>query len=147
GLFCSPESFPARIPRWVLIMTERPPDWFDKRHTAVWNRTRAQLRDLGSLHDADRDTLVGYVRAVVEHEEAAKLVHKTGVLIKARDGNAVRNPAVVVESQSRAAMLRSARALGLVDRDRPPRMSRMGRAERALNEELRDREVGPAERA
>jgi P27 family predicted phage terminase small subunit len=127
----------------------QPPTWFDERAAAVWARTCGQLRELGALHAADQDTLVGYVRAVLEHEDAAKLVDTAGVLIKGANGEPVRNPAVMVEAQSRVAVLRSGRALGLIERDRPASASgRVGRGERALNEDLRAHtEVGPSERA
>lgn len=94
------------------------PDWFDDRHAAVWERECEQLRAMHMLHAADQDTLVVYVRAVLRHEDAARLVMSAGVVVRGADGQPVRNPAVMVEAQSGEAVRRLAREFGLTPSSR-----------------------------
>lgn len=75
------------------VGTPDPPDWIDADVRAVWDRTVDELTHMGVLTTADRDTLVVYCQAVVNHAQAAQLVAKSGTLLRGRDGGVVKNPA------------------------------------------------------
>ena len=70
------------------------PEWFTPEARAVWERVTYQLRMMGLLHAADQDALVVYCEAVVNYTHAQQMVSKAGLLVRGRDGNAVKNPAV-----------------------------------------------------
>jgi P27 family predicted phage terminase small subunit len=70
------------------------PEWFTVEARAVWDRVTYQLKMMELLTAADQDALVVYCEAVVNYEAAVKLVSKAGLLIRGRDGNVVKNPAV-----------------------------------------------------
>ena len=110
------ETRPSRIghgePVPRAAEPERP-DWFDERHTAVWQRITAEIRGMHLLHSADRDTLVGLVRAIIRLEDAARLVAAEGVIVTGKDGQQVRHPAVIVEREASETVRRLAREFGL----------------------------------
>lgn len=112
------ESRPSRIGHGEPVPRAAEPEpprarWWDRRHRDVWERVCGELRAMGLLHSADRDTLVSLVRAVVRQEQAAQQVAEQGVLVTGRDGNPVRNPGLFVEQSAADAVRRLAREFGL----------------------------------
>ncbi len=110
------ESRPSQINYDQPVPALREPEmpaWFDDRHAAEWRRVCAELRGMRMLFAADRDVLVAYVGAVTMHEDAMRLRMQSGVVVKGRDGGAVRNPAAMIESHSKRALQQLARDIGL----------------------------------
>lgn len=102
-----------------------PPPWLSREARQVWDRTFKELSAMRMCHAADRDSLVIYCTAVVNHARAQQLLDKAGPLIKGVEGNVVRNPAVAVVHASSLIVNRFAREFGLtpsarVNLARPP---------------------------
>src|SRR5262245_18427367 len=79
----------------------------------VWNYTVGQLDAMGIAVACDRDALVCYCEAVVNHREASKLLARSDVLIKGIHGNPVRNPALAVQRDSANLIRAFAQEFGL----------------------------------
>jgi P27 family predicted phage terminase small subunit len=110
------ESRPSRINRKEPIprdLPPEPPDWISDEVRAVWDRTLAELTAMGLAHSADRDCLVIYCQAVVTYQEAAEIVAKAGLLLKGRDGGAVRNPAAAIMRDNAQLIRQFAQEFGL----------------------------------
>jgi P27 family predicted phage terminase small subunit len=75
-------------------MEPTPPEWLNAKALVVWERTVYQLRVMSMLTAADGDALAVYCQSVVNYEEAVRLVNAAGYIIRGRDGNPVKNPAV-----------------------------------------------------
>jgi P27 family predicted phage terminase small subunit len=72
------------------------PSWFDAETVLVWNRVTQELEAMGLAKSADQDALAVYCQAVVLYAKACKLVNGSGLLIKGREGNPVKNPAMAM---------------------------------------------------
>jgi P27 family predicted phage terminase small subunit len=110
------ETRPSRIGRGEPVprlADPEPPPWFDERHLRAWERLTAEVRAMGLLYSADRDVLVGLVRAVCRHEDAARLVAAEGIVVTGKDGQRVRHPAVIIEREAAETVRRLAREFGL----------------------------------
>jgi P27 family predicted phage terminase small subunit len=121
------ETRPSRIGRGEpaprLAEPEAPP-WFDERHLQTWKRLTTEVRAMHLLHSADRDVLVGLVRAIVRHEDAARLVAAEGLLVTGKDGRRVRHPAAIIEREAAETVRRLGREFGLT----PSGRADLGRA-------------------
>lgn len=71
------------------------------------------LDELGAVTPADRAVLVRYCRAWADWVELDELVATTGLLIKGRNGDAIRNPAVKMRQDAGATLLELGRELAL----------------------------------
>jgi P27 family predicted phage terminase small subunit len=89
-----------------------PPAHYDDDHRAIWNDAVARLTAAGRVFRADHEVLAAYVEAVHSHRQASRLLGQTNVLIT-RNGQAVENPALAVQSKTATAMARASRTLGL----------------------------------
>ena len=110
------EHRPSRIGRGEPVpraMDPEPPDWFDARHRAVWGRITTEVAGMHLLHAADRDVLVALVRAIIRHEDAARLVMAEGPIVDGKDGQRVRHPAAIIEREAGETVRRLAREFGL----------------------------------
>lgn len=91
------ETRPSRVspdevqPR---AMTPTPPAWLTGRAMEVWDRTVVELAHMKVLTAADTDSLVIYCQAVAHYEEAVRLVNSSGMLVRGRLGEVVKNPAM-----------------------------------------------------
>jgi P27 family predicted phage terminase small subunit len=109
------ETRPSRIGRGEPVprlADPQPPDWFDERHRQVWDQLTTDVRAMGLLHSADQAVLVGLVRVVCRHEDAARLVEAEGVVVTGKDGHQVRHPAVIIEREAAETVRRLAREFG-----------------------------------
>ena len=121
------ESRPSRIGHGEPVpraAEPEPPPWFDERHLRTWQRLTDEVRAMHLLHSADQDMLVALVRAVCRHEDAAELVAAAGVIVTGKDGQRVRNPAVIIEREAAETIRRLGREFGLT----PSGRSDLGRA-------------------
>ena len=90
-----------------------PPGWLTPTAREIWDRTVSELEAMGLAFAADRDSLVVYVNAVVNHARAQQLLDQSGVLLKGEHGGVVRNPANTVVNHNAAIIARFAREFGL----------------------------------
>jgi len=109
------ESRPSRIrkgePQPRAALPEVPFN-ADELVQVEWHRVVNELDHMGLAFAADTDAIYAYCCAVVEHRRAVRLVATSGLLL-ARDGKAVRNPAVMIARDAAALILRFGRELGL----------------------------------
>lgn len=81
---------------------------------AVWDYTVAQLAVMETATPADRDALVCYCEAVVTHRKASRLLARSNVLVKGRNGQElVRNPVVQVQRDAASTIRGFAQEFGL----------------------------------
>lgn len=98
------------IPRDALPVC---PDTADPQVRAVWDYTMRELAAMKIVAAADRDALLCYCEAVVNHRKASALLAKSEVLIKGIHGNPVRNPALAVQRDAAELIRRYAQEFGL----------------------------------
>lgn len=102
-----------------------PPGWLSDEARLVWDRTVSELRAMGLAYGADRDSLVIYCTAVVNHARAQQMLDITGPLIQGTEGGVVRSPALAAVNHAAVIVNRFAREFGLtpsarVNLGRPP---------------------------
>jgi P27 family predicted phage terminase small subunit len=97
-------------PRPVGDLVEAP-EWFDDDQRQWWTYAIANA-PAGLLKRLDRDVLVVWVVAAVEHRAAAQKVRQLGQVTKTRDGNLIQNPFLPVMNRQAQMMLRAAEQLG-----------------------------------
>lgn len=110
------ETRPSRLnPNEVMPRqaTPEPPAWLGDRATEVWNRTVVELAAMKVLAASDVDSLVIYCQAVAHYEEAVRLVNASGMLIRGRLGEVVKNPAMQFVRDQATLVQRMAREFGL----------------------------------
>jgi P27 family predicted phage terminase small subunit len=79
----------------------------------VWNYTVTQLLAMGCASTADRDALLCYCEAVVQHRRASEAVATSGVLVKGGNGTMMRNPALVAQRDAAMMIGKFAQLFGL----------------------------------
>lgn len=79
----------------------------------VWAERLIELEQMGIAYPSDIDSWRAYCEAVVLHRNACKIVARSSILIKGRDGGMVKNPAVGIARDSALTLLRFAREFGL----------------------------------
>lgn len=79
----------------------------------IWDYTVRELAAMKILAAADRDALLCYCHAVVNHRAASRLVAQTEVIIKGLHGGPVRNPALGVQRDNAELIRRFAQEFGL----------------------------------
>jgi P27 family predicted phage terminase small subunit len=89
------------------------PGWFTPEQAQAWDRYAAQLRGMGLLHAADADALTCLVLAVVQRDDAARILAAEGLLTQGRRSGWVRHPATLIMRQANADILRFSREFGL----------------------------------
>lgn len=90
-----------------------PPDDLSDDAREVWDYTLAELQVMRLATAADRDALVCYCEAVVNHRRASALLAGSTILIKGLHGGLVRNPALAVQRDSANLIRAFAQEFGL----------------------------------
>lgn len=98
--------------------TPDPPPEMGKEARAIWDYTTRELYWTGMLTHLDRDALVAYCEAVVTHRRACKMLAESEVLVRGRDGNIVKNPAIMVQRDAAMILKAFAAEFGLTPRAR-----------------------------
>jgi P27 family predicted phage terminase small subunit len=105
----SKHALPEAVPDGVGALWE-PPSWFDDDQRAQWQYTLDHA-PAGVLSGTDRELLVVWVAAAVEHAKAVRQVRAIGQTIKGERGTMI-NPALRIMDRQAHLMLRTADALG-----------------------------------
>jgi phage terminase small subunit len=77
-----------------------PPDWFDDEQRAQWHYA-IENAPPRLLTATDREVLIIWTVASVEHARAAQEVRKLGQVVKTKDGKAIQNPFLPVVNRQR----------------------------------------------
>lgn len=81
---------------------------------AVWDYIVAELEHMGTAAPADRDSLLCYCWAVVNHRNASALVARYGLLVPDKKyGGVHRNPAIIEQGKAAAIIRAFAQEFGL----------------------------------
>jgi P27 family predicted phage terminase small subunit len=104
------EPLPTDEPEGVGILWA-PPAWFDDEQRAQWNYA-IENASPGLLTGTDREVLVVWTVASVEHARAAQEVRKLGQVVKTKEGNAIQNPFLPVVNRQALIMLRAGAEMG-----------------------------------
>jgi P27 family predicted phage terminase small subunit len=88
-----------------------PPAWFDDEQRDQWNYAIDHAPP-GLLTGTDREVLVVWVVACVEHAKAAQEVRKLGQVVKTKDGNAIQNPFLPIVNRQALIMLKAGSEMG-----------------------------------
>jgi P27 family predicted phage terminase small subunit len=113
------------------VMVERPPmpRTLPAEAKAEWHRVVPVLEDIGLVATIDRGVLIRYCQAWSDWIEFARLLEKSGKLIRGQKGNLVRNPVWMMKRDAEQTIADLARQLGLtpaarmragVRHERPP---------------------------
>jgi P27 family predicted phage terminase small subunit len=105
-----------------------PPTWFDDEQRDQWNYAIDHAPP-GLLTGTDREVLVVWVVACVEHAKAAQEVRKLGQVVKTKDGNAIQNPFLPIVNRQALIMLKAGSEMGFS----PAARASLGSAEPAFN--------------
>lgn len=98
----------------------------------VWKALAADMHRKGVLTTWDLDTFAVYCEAVVVHRQASADITDRGVLVKGERGS-VKNPALQVQREAAATLIRAAVELGLT----PSARSSLKMTEEETDEALR----------
>jgi P27 family predicted phage terminase small subunit len=71
-----------------------PPDWLSNAAAAEWSRVVPDLLAMGTVTAADSIALGAYCESVARLQAASQLVAKAGLMLRDRDGEVRKNPAV-----------------------------------------------------
>lgn len=88
-----------------------PPAWFDEDQRAQWDYA-LEHSPPGLMTGSDREVLVIWVVASVEHARAVQEVRKLGQVVKTKDGNAIQNPFLPIVNRQALIMLRAGSDMG-----------------------------------
>jgi P27 family predicted phage terminase small subunit len=99
--------------QFVTIAKPPMPRGLPAEAKAEWRRVVPQLEDIGMLASIDRGVLIRYCAAWADWCELARLLEKSGKLIKGQKGNLVRNPLWLMKRDCEQAIAELARQLGL----------------------------------
>lgn len=100
-----------------------PPPWMDDEQRAQWNYA-VEHAPLGLLTETDREVLIVWVSASVEHARAVQEVRKMGQVVKTRDGNAIQNPFLPIMNKQAIIMMNAGDRMGFS----PSSRAALGRA-------------------
>jgi P27 family predicted phage terminase small subunit len=88
-----------------------PPAWFDEEQRAQWAYA-IENSSPGLLTGTDREVLVVWTVASVEHARAAQEVRKLGQVVKTKEGNAIQNPFLPIVNRQALIMMRAGAEMG-----------------------------------
>lgn len=103
-----------------LNRAARPPEWLSDAGRVEWDRVLPELRAMGAGRESDAPALAAYCEAVARLAAASQLVARGGMLLRGREGNMVKNPAVSMASAASADVRYWAREFGLTPAARQP---------------------------
>lgn len=89
------------------------PEWLTPDAQDMWERVTPELERLGLLGRIDLGALSAYCECWSTWRAAREVVHFEGIIAEGRDGNPVRNPAVMVANAASSEMRAWAVQLGL----------------------------------
>lgn len=89
----------------------KPPEWFDDEQRDQWHYA-IEHAPPGLLTATDRENLVVWCAASVEHARASSELRKQGQTITNKQGNVIINPLLVVMNRQAEVMLRASGTLG-----------------------------------
>lgn len=89
-----------------------PPDELNEAESKLWVETADIMEELGISSRADRGTLKEYVRAMVQADEAAKIVEREGMIAMTERG-LTKHPAVTIQNTASVRAKAYATELGL----------------------------------
>jgi P27 family predicted phage terminase small subunit len=89
------------------------PEWLTAAAAEIWQRLVPDLAAMGTVFRCDELVLAAYCEAGARLQTSADMVARTGLVIRDRDGNARKNPAVAMERDATADVRMLARELGL----------------------------------
>jgi P27 family predicted phage terminase small subunit len=98
---------------FVTIARPAMPRTLPDEAKAEWRRVVPELESIGILATIDRGVLVRYCVAWADWCELARLLERSGKLIKGQKGNLVRNPLWLMKRDAEQAIAELARQLGL----------------------------------
>ena len=99
--------------QFVTIARPPMPRTLPPEAKAEWRRVVPELEDIGILATIDRAVLIRYCVAWADWCELARLLERSGKLIKGQKGNLVRNPLWLMKRDAEQAIAELARQLGL----------------------------------
>ena len=88
-----------------------PPPWFDEDQRAQWHYA-VDHAPPGLLTGTDREVLVVWVVACVEHAKAVQEVRNLGQVVKTKDGNAIQNPFLPIVNRQALIMMKAGAEMG-----------------------------------
>jgi P27 family predicted phage terminase small subunit len=101
---------PVDVPEGRGELWAAPP-WFDDEQRLQWDYA-LENAPLGLLTGSDREVLVIWCVASVEHARAVQEVRKLGQVVKTKDGNAIQNPFLPIVNKQALIMLRAGAEMG-----------------------------------
>lgn len=104
----------------------RPPPGTSPEVAEIFNETVAYLEDMKIAYPCDAPALAIYANAVHQYREATGVIDRTSLLVKDKNGNARRNPALFVQREAAAQIRAMAQEFGLT----PSGRARIGHHER-----------------
>lgn len=99
-------------PQAVPACPERP-GWLTPDAGDMWERVTPELERLGVLGRIDLGALAAYCEAWATWRAARRLLDAEGVVVKGKDGNPVRNPALLAANAASSELRAWAIQLGL----------------------------------
>ncbi len=106
----SDHALPVDVPDGVGELWA-PPEWFDDTQRAQWDYALENAPP-GLLTGTDRECLVIWCVAAVEHARAAQEVRRRGQVVKTREGNVIQNPFLPIVNRQALIMLRAGAEMG-----------------------------------
>ena len=116
------ETRPSRVGKKEIAPKQAPhldaPDDLSDDARPIWVAVVDAIGHTGVITAVDVEALRAYAESVSTYRKAASLVARGGPIIKGRNGELVRNPAIIVMKQAGEAARAWARELGLTPASR-----------------------------
>ena len=103
-------ALPTDEPEGVGVLWS-PPPWFDDEQRLQWHYA-IENAPPGLLTMTDRECLIIWCCAAIEHARAVQEVRRVGQVVKTKEGNAIQNPFVGVMNRQALMMLRAGAEMG-----------------------------------
>ena len=100
----------------ILDSIPKPPVYFNKEQAAKWNQICAMLQRDGMMSDTYLELLERYCNCWQTWSKARQEVDKMGITFIGKGGAAYKNPAVLVEKEMLALMVRILEQFGYTPR-------------------------------
>jgi P27 family predicted phage terminase small subunit len=103
-------ALPSDVPEGVGELWT-PPDYFNDEQRAQWDYALENAPP-GLLTATDREILVTWCLAAVLRARAAREIHRLGLVVKTKDGNAIQNPFLSILNRQALIMMRCGGEMG-----------------------------------